>query len=161
MFLRHRDCLKKNWLEEAKESKKMNLSDFLKENETPNTRAYEHALDLAFLFVEEMEQQGLGKKELAEKMGISQSRLSNLLNTQPNMTLETIAQFELALNVNMSFELEKPDGCSSEIKTVISDFGFEDLAATTPMVEFSGKISAEFSGMKSVGISGKLEVAAA
>ena len=29
----------------------MNLSNFLKENETPNTRAYEHALDLAYLFV--------------------------------------------------------------------------------------------------------------
>ena len=65
----------------------MNLSNFLKENETPNTRAYEHALDLAYLFVNEMDRQGLSKKELAEKMGVSQSRLSNLLNTQPNMTL--------------------------------------------------------------------------
>ena len=80
----------------------MNLSNFLKENETPNTRAYEHALDLAYLFVNEMDRQGLSKKELAEKMGVSQSRLSNLLNTQPNMTLETIAQFELALDVNVS-----------------------------------------------------------
>ncbi len=33
--------------------------------------------------------------------------LSNLLNTQPNMTLETIAQFELALGVSVSFELKE------------------------------------------------------
>lgn len=105
----------------------MNLSNFLKENETPNTRAYEHALDLAYLFVNEMDRQGLSKKELAEKMGVSQSRLSNLLNTQPNMTLETIAQFELALDVNVSFELESANACSSEITTVISDFGFVTL----------------------------------
>mgnify|MGYP001026280857 FL=1 len=139
----------------------MNLSNFLKENETPNTRAYEHALDLAYLFVNEMDRQGLSKKELAEKMGVSQSRLSNLLNTQPNMTLETIAQFELALDVNVSFGLESANACSSEITTVISDFGFGDFASSVPMVEFSGETSTAFSGVKNINLSGKLEVAAA
>lgn len=139
----------------------MNLSNFLKENETPNTRAYEHALDLAYLFVNEMDRQGLSKKELAEKMGVSQSRLSNLLNTQPNMTLETIAQFELALDVNVSFELESANACSSEITTVISDFSFGDFASSVPMVEFSGETSTAFSGIKNINLSGKLEVAAA
>lgn len=109
--------------------KELDLSSFLEENETPNTRAYSHALDLAYLFVDEMERQGLSKKKLAEKMGISQSRLSNLLNTQPNMTLETIAQFELALGVNMSFSLEKEAGMRFEISTVIRDFDFDDLSA--------------------------------
>ena len=90
--------------------KELELTLFLEENETPNTRAYTHALDLAYLFVDEMERQGLSKKELAEKMGIGQSRLSNLLNTQPNMTLETIAQFELALGVDLTFTLEKDNG---------------------------------------------------
>lgn len=139
----------------------MDLSNFLKENETPNTRAYEHALDLAYLFVGEMDRQGLSKKELAEKMGVSQSRLSNLLNTQPNMTLETIAQFELALGVNMSFELEKTNSHSSEITTVISDFSFGDFASSVPMAEFSGKTSTGFSRAKNVSLSGRLEVAAA
>ena len=139
----------------------MDLSDFLKENETPNTRAYEHALDLAYLFVAEMDRQGLSKKELAGKMGISQSRLSNLLNTQPNMTLETIAQFELALNVNVSFELEKGNGSSSEITTMISDIGFEWVDGAVPIVEFSGKTSAEFSGANHTGSFAKLGVAAA
>lgn len=139
----------------------MDLSNFLKENETPNTRAYEHALDLACLFVGEMDRQGLSKKELAEKMGVSQSRLSNLLNTQPNMTLETIAQFELALGVNMSFELEKNNSHSSEITTVISDFSFGDFSSSVPMAEFSGKTSTGFSRAKNVSLSGRLEVAAA
>lgn len=140
----------------------MDLSNFLKENETPSTRAYEHALDLAYLFVGEMDRQGLSKKDLAEKMGVSQSRLSNLLNTQPNMTLETIAQFELALGVNRSFELEKTSSCGSEITTVISDLSFGDFASSVPVAEFSGKTSTAFSGgVKNVNLSGELEVAAA
>ena len=102
-----------------------------------------------------------GIEELAEKMGVSQSRLSNLLNTQPNMTLETIAQFELALDVNVSFELESANACSSEITTVISDFGFGDFASSVPTVEFSGETSTAFSGVKNINLSGKLEVAAA
>lgn len=139
----------------------MDLSNFLKENETPNTRAYEHALDLAYLFVEEMDRQELSKKDLAEKMGVSQSRLSNLLNTQPNMTLETIAQFELALDVKMSFELEKANSCGSEITTVISDLSFGNFSSSVPVAEFSGKASTVFSGAKNVNLSGELEVAAA
>lgn len=85
----------------------MDLSQFMKKNETPGTRAYERALDLAYIFAYKMDRQGLSKKELADKMGVSQSRLSNLLNTQPNMMLETIAQFELALGVSVSFELKE------------------------------------------------------
>ncbi len=139
----------------------MKLSDFLEENETPNTRAYEHALDIAYMFVQEMEHQGLSKKELANKMGISQSRLSNLLNTQPNMTLETIAQFELALNVNMSFELEKINGNSSEITTVIRGFGFESIVSEEPVLKFSGEASTEYLNRKNVGLSRELEVEAA
>lgn len=48
-------------------------------------------------------------------MRVSQFRLSNHLNTQPNMILETIAQFEFALNVNMSFGLEEDNSRSPEI----------------------------------------------
>lgn len=59
------------------------------------------------MFVDEMDRQGLSKKELADRMEVSQSRLSNLLNAQPNMTLETIAQFELALGVSASFGLKE------------------------------------------------------
>lgn len=81
----------------------LDLSSFIDENYSSEVLAYEHALDLAYLFVREMEARGLTRKQLAEKMGIPQSRLSKLLNTQPNMTLETIAQFELALDMRIDF----------------------------------------------------------
>lgn len=125
----------------------MDLSQFMKENETPGTKAYEHALDLAYMFVDEMDRQGLSKKELADKMGVSQSRLSNLLNTQPNMTLETIAQFELALGVSISFELERNEGYRSEITAAVKDFDFSDLQKSPSVIEFKGKARVEFSSV--------------
>lgn len=139
----------------------MDLSQFMKENETPGTRAYEHALDLAYMFVDEMDRQGLSKKELADKMGVSQSRLSNLLNTQPNMTLETIAQFELALGVSMSFELERNEGYHSEITTVVRDFNFKNLSKSPSVVEFKGKARAEFSSVSKISGAIKMEAPAA
>lgn len=81
----------------------LDLSTFVEDNLDSEVLAYEHALDLAYLFVQEMEKQNITRKELAEKMGIAPSRLSKLLNTQPNMTLETIAQFELALDIRIDF----------------------------------------------------------
>lgn len=81
--------------------KAIDLTDFLKETETPETRAYDHALDIEFAVIEEMLRQNLTKKELADRMGISLQRLSKLLNGQPNMTLKTIAMFELALGMSL------------------------------------------------------------
>lgn len=103
----------------------LDLSSFVDENLSSEVLAYEHALDLTYLFVEAMEREGLSCKQLAERMGIHPSRLSKLLNTQANMTLETIARFELALDMRLifsfssctedTFEVEMPAGQSSSL----------------------------------------------
>lgn len=81
----------------------VDLSTFMEETKSAETVAYDHALDLAYLATNEMQRQGLSKKELAERMGITPQRLSKLLNTQSNMTLKTVAQFELALGITIEF----------------------------------------------------------
>lgn len=83
--------------------------DFLRDFHTPGTRAYDHALDLSVMIWERMQELGLTKTELARRMGISKSNLSNMLNTQPNMTLESIARFELALDVELQFRFVPKD----------------------------------------------------
>lgn len=80
---------------------KVDLSDFYAETETSETRAYEHALDIEFIVHREMKHLGLSKSDLAKRMGVSLQLLSKLLNSQPNMTLKTIARFELALGINI------------------------------------------------------------
>ncbi|MDR1358550.1 MAG: helix-turn-helix transcriptional regulator [Coriobacteriales bacterium] len=67
--------------------------------ETDITRSFEYATDLSVAIFNAMEAQGLNQRQLADKMGISKARVSQLLNLQPNMTLKTIAKFELALGV--------------------------------------------------------------
>lgn len=81
----------------------VDLSTFMEETKSAETIAYDHALDLAYLAVEEMRRQGIKKKELAERMDVTPQRLSNMLNTHCNMTLKTIAQFELALGIRLEF----------------------------------------------------------
>ena len=88
---------------------KVDLSDFYAETESSETRAYEHALDIEFIVHREMKRLGLSKSELANRMGISLQSLSKLLNSQPNMTLKTIAKFELALGIKIvSYSKELP-----------------------------------------------------
>lgn len=72
---------------------------------TAKTRAFEHALDIELMVLDMMDSLDMTKKELAERMGIRPSALSNLLNCQPNMTLETLARFELALDATFEFNL--------------------------------------------------------
>ncbi len=72
----------------------------LEEYETPKTRAFENALDISIAIIEKMKAKGLSQKELAEKMKITPAALSQMLNTQPNMTLLTLAKFELALDLD-------------------------------------------------------------
>ena len=79
----------------------VDISDFYAETESSETRAHEHALDIEFIVHREMKHLGLSKSELANRMGISLQSLSKLLNSQPNMTLKTIAKFELALGITI------------------------------------------------------------
>ena len=48
-----------------------------------------------------MDRQGVTQSVLAERMGCSQQYVSNLLKGSSNMTLETIARIETALNIDL------------------------------------------------------------
>lgn len=83
---------------------RVDLSKFYEETETPETKAYDHALEIEHIVAEEMLKQGLSKTELAKRMGVTVQRLSKLLNTRPNMTLASIAKLELALGADILFQ---------------------------------------------------------
>lgn len=48
-----------------------------------------------------MDEQGVTQKQLAERIGCTQQYVSNLLKGSTNMTLETIARLEKALNIDI------------------------------------------------------------
>lgn len=98
--------------------KEYNLDDLLGPVGTPETLAYEHALDITYAVAGIMEEQGLNQSELAQKMGIKKQALSKIFTSKPNMTLETIAKFELALDAKFMFQL-KPNKYSDELEDVL------------------------------------------
>lgn len=57
-----------------------------------------------------MDEQSVTQAELARRMGCSQQYVSNLLKGSSNMTLETIARLEIALNLDI-------------LKTALADVG--------------------------------------
>lgn len=48
-----------------------------------------------------MDEQGVTQKQLAERIGCTQQYVSNLLKGSTNMTLETIARLEKALDIDI------------------------------------------------------------
>lgn len=81
-----------------------NIHERLQEEfETPETLAFEHAMDFLYAIAEQMEEQGITRTELAERMGVSISHLSQLFDNRGAMTMKTIAKFELAIGGEVDF----------------------------------------------------------
>lgn len=64
---------------------------------TPDLLAFEMSLDFSSQVIELCEKKGLTLRELAKKIGIKESTLSEKLNGQ-NLTLKSIADFAIALD---------------------------------------------------------------
>ena len=102
------------------------LMKAIKKTETPEMLAFGHSMDLIFSFMDEAERQGLSNSDLAKRMGISKSRLSNILASAQNMTLKTIAKFECALGVRVDFGLTKAVSSVSASQDGGTALGYEE-----------------------------------
>ena len=60
-----------------------------------------YAQHITILFLRRMEEQSVTQVELARRMGCTQQYVSNLLKGSSNMTLETIARLEKALDLDL------------------------------------------------------------
>jgi transcriptional regulator with XRE-family HTH domain len=96
--------------------------------ETPETRAWEHTLDITFSIADEMKRQGLSKAELARRMDISRSHLSQLLSADSNITIKTLAKFECALGVDLISFRSKEHAMVDEFVQAIS--GLQETLAS-------------------------------
>ena len=89
--------------------------DFLKAHESPvpsrwredaqwrrdNAYWLKYARYITLKVLQAMEEQSVTQVQLAERMGCTQQYVSNLLKGSSNMTLETIAKLERALNIDI------------------------------------------------------------
>ena len=66
-----------------------------------NERWLKYARFITMKTMQAMDEQGVTQKMLAERMGCTQQYVSNLLKGSSNMTLETIAKIEDALEIDI------------------------------------------------------------
>ena len=63
------------------------------------------SIDVAIQFYKQMKKLGINKKELAKRLGVSKSYVTQLLNGKSNMTIETLIKVAEALNLNLQIKL--------------------------------------------------------
>ena len=63
-------------------------------------------LDITARICEEMEEQGVSRSELAERLGVARQRVTHFLKTPTNTTLLTIVRFAEALGVSVKVAVE-------------------------------------------------------
>ena len=74
-----------------------------------------------------MEDQSVTQAELAKRMGCTQQYVSNLLKGSSNMTLETIARLENALNIDILY----PRNASTNSPLLSPVFSLQMIAEST------------------------------
>ena len=60
--------------------------------------------DIAFQLEDAIAQEGITQTELAQRLGVSKSYVTRILNGQPNMTIRTLVKFANALNRKVSLQ---------------------------------------------------------
>ncbi|HMS58897.1 MAG TPA: helix-turn-helix transcriptional regulator [Tepidiformaceae bacterium] len=83
-----------------------NQAWFLRRHEDPEYLFELLATDLGEAIVARMEAAGINRTELAERMGVSRARVSQVLGGHDNLTLKTLVAVAHALDTSLSIGFE-------------------------------------------------------
>lgn len=75
------------------------------------------ALDIIEQVLLHMEEQGITRSQLAERMKVSRPYITRVFDTPPNMTLETVARVALAVGTTPVVSL-KPIAASTAVRVI-------------------------------------------
>ncbi len=78
-----------------------NLEYLLSDKESLEDLLWDHKLDISGSVHSRMQELGITQAELASKMGMDRAQLCRILSDEGNITLKTIARFELALDFRL------------------------------------------------------------
>ena len=92
---------------------------------SPDLLAQQLLIDLMEQVVGFMDTQGLRNKDLAEKLGVSRSYVTRLLEGQPNLTVKSLAGLATALGCSVNISL-RPDISQLDVQSrLIERHSFE------------------------------------
>lgn len=84
------------------------LEYLLDEQLPPEDMAYFYSMDISGAIYARMEELGISKRELAERMSVSPAQITKIIKGNQNMTLKTIAKLECALNMDITYGFRNP-----------------------------------------------------
>ena len=65
----------------------------------PADLAWDHAMDISGSIYARLNELGMSKKRLADALGVTPGRVSQIIKGDPGMTLKTLAKIEAALGI--------------------------------------------------------------
>ncbi len=77
------------------------LEYLLSDKESLEDLLWDHKMDISGSVHSRMQELGITQAELASKMGMDRAQLCRILSGEGNITLKTIARFELALDFRL------------------------------------------------------------
>jgi len=90
----------------------------------PDGVALAAAIDFSIDVSEELERAGMTQTELAQRMGVSRSALSQMLSESSNLTLRSVAKIVHALGKSFSIKIEDSSGVQpacNHLRTVVRE----------------------------------------
>lgn len=95
------------------------LECLLDERLPPEDMAYFYSMDISGAIYVRMEELGMSKRELAERMGVSPAQITKIIKGNQNMTLKTIAKLECALDMDITYGFRNPKPFPTSGKNVV------------------------------------------
>lgn len=79
----------------------------------PAYLAEDIAMDVTETCARIMQERGISRADLAERMGVSRAYITKVFNSPPNLTLQTIAALALALDLRPTVRFEPGPPCAA------------------------------------------------
>lgn len=88
-------------------------------------------LEVSIVFAKAMAGENISQTELAKKLGVSKGRVSQVLHGDRNITIDTLADYALALGCNIDFELV-PKRIEASLKDIAANWDRPARETTKP-----------------------------
>lgn len=80
---------------------KTDLSTFLDMKPMSEDLAWDHAMDISASIYARLRELNMSQKDLADAIGVSARRISQIIKGEPGMSLKTLARIETALDFDL------------------------------------------------------------
>lgn len=79
----------------------VSLADLIDSLPSSDDLAWDHAMDISGSIYTRLKELGISKGELADRLGVSPGRVSQIIKGDPGMSLKTLARLECALDFRL------------------------------------------------------------